>query len=91
MNVIKGIMVGKPQGETYYEEYKAAIIQVVVQEEGLDSLPIFYNVNFGHAKPIGIIPYGIQAELDCKNKTIYLLFYLLGFVLPFSHSDLRMA
>lgn len=22
---------------------------------------------------------------------IYLLFYLLGFVLPFSHSDLRMA
>ena len=70
---IKGIMVGKPQGETYYEEYKAAIIQVVVQEEGLDSLPIFYNVNFGHAKPIGIIPYGIQAELDCKNKTITFL------------------
>ncbi len=73
LNVIKGIMVGKPQGETYYEEYKAAIIQVVVQEEGLDSLPIFYNVNFGHAKPIGIIPYGIQAELDCKNKTITFL------------------
>ena len=48
-------------------------MQVVVNEEHLDNLPIFYNVNFGHAKPIGIIPYGIQAQLDCKNKSIVLL------------------
>lgn len=68
---LKGIMVGKPQGETYYEEYKAAILQVIVNEEKLKDLPIFYNVNFGHAKPIGIIPYGIAAELNCKNKTIF--------------------
>ncbi|MEG0854651.1 MAG: LD-carboxypeptidase [Angelakisella sp.] len=73
LKVIKGVIVGKPQGEQYYEEYKTAITQVVVNEEGLDSLPIFYNVNFGHAKPIGIIPYGITAELDCNNKTIVLL------------------
>ncbi|MEG0943933.1 MAG: LD-carboxypeptidase, partial [Angelakisella sp.] len=66
LKVIKGVIVGKPQGEQYYEEYKTAITQVVVNEEGLDSLPIFYNVNFGHAKPIGIIPYGITAELDCN-------------------------
>lgn len=73
LNIIKGIIVGKPQDETYYEEYKAAIIQVVVTEEHLDNLPIFYNINFGHSKPIGIIPYGIQAELNCKNKSIKLL------------------
>lgn len=73
LNAIRGMIVGKPQGETYYEAYKAAIIQVVVQEEGLTGLPVFYNVNFGHAKPIGIIPYGIQAELNCKNKTITFL------------------
>ncbi|WP_206429465.1 hypothetical protein [Clostridium transplantifaecale] len=36
-------------------------------------LPIFYNVNFGHAKPIAIIPYGIEAELNCENKTIRFL------------------
>lgn len=70
---IKGIIVGKPQGEKYYEEYKAAITQVIVNEEKLHDLPIFYNVNFGHAKPIGIIPYGITAELNCQNKTIMLL------------------
>ncbi|MEG0240475.1 MAG: LD-carboxypeptidase [Anaerorhabdus sp.] len=73
LNVIKGIIVGKPQGEKYYDEYKVAITQVVVNEEHLNDLPIFYNVNFGHSKPIGIIPYGIKAQLDCKNRSIVLL------------------
>lgn len=73
LNVINGIIVGKPQGEKYYNEYKAAITQVVVNEEHLDVLPVFYNVNFGHAKPIGIIPYGIKAQLDCKSKSIVFL------------------
>ena len=73
LKVIRGIIVGKPQGETYYEEYKSAITQVVVREEHLWELPIFYNVNFGHAKPIGVIPYGITAELNCQSKTIVLL------------------
>lgn len=73
LKVINGIIVGKPQNETYYEEYKTAITQIVVNEEHLDNLPILYNVNFGHAKPIGIIPYGINAQLDCENKTFILL------------------
>lgn len=70
---IKGIIVGKPKDEKYYEEYKIAITQVVAKEEKLLNLPIFYNVNFGHAKPIGVIPYGIIAELDCEQKTIIFL------------------
>ena len=45
----------------------------MVDEEKLVNLPIFYNVNFGHAKPIGIIPYGIIAELNCEEKTITFL------------------
>lgn len=73
LNTINGIIVGKPQGEEYYDEYKEAIKQVVANEERLNNLPIFYNVNFGHSKPIGIIPYGIKAELNCKNKSIILL------------------
>ena len=32
-----------------------------------------YNVNFGHSSPIGIIPYGIECELDVDNKKITLL------------------
>ena len=73
LKVIKGIIVGKPQGEIYYEEYKEVIMNVVRNEEKLEDLPIFYNVNFGHAMPIGIIPYGIMAELDCQKKTIKFL------------------
>lgn len=73
LKVLKGIIVGKPQGETYYDEYKAAIMQVVSSEEHLTNLPIFYNVNFGHSMPIGILPYGIMTELNCENKKITLL------------------
>ncbi|HAS73660.1 MAG TPA: LD-carboxypeptidase [Clostridiales bacterium UBA8960] len=73
LSVIKGIIVGKPQGEVYYEEYKKAIKQVVCNEEHLDDLPIFYNANFGHAKPIGIIPYGIMTELNSEERTITFL------------------
>ncbi|MDU1910909.1 LD-carboxypeptidase [Fusobacterium sp.] len=73
LNVINGIIVGKPQGEVFYEEYKTAIKDVVVNEEKLVNLPIFYNINFGHSKPIGIIPYGIVAELNCEEKTITFL------------------
>lgn len=73
LHVINGILVGKPQGEVFYEEYKEAICEVILEEEKLMDLPIFYNVNFGHAKPIGILPYGILTQLDCKQKTITFL------------------
>ncbi len=73
LKVLSGIIVGKPQGEQYYEEYKEAILKVVTHEEHLCDLPIIYNVNFGHAMPIGVIPYGIRAELDCNEKRITLL------------------
>lgn len=73
LKVINGIIVGKPQGEVYYDEYKREILRVVAEEEGLTDLPIFYNINIGHAKPIGIIPYGIMAELNCEEKTITFL------------------
>lgn len=73
LKVINGIIVGKPQGEVYYEEYKDVIKQVISVEEHLDELPIIYNVNIGHAAPIGILPYGIMAEINCEEKTITLL------------------
>ena len=73
LGALKGIIVGKPKDETYYEEYKEAILQVVKIEEKLHDLPVFYNVNFGHARPIGILPYGIQVELYCDRKSITFL------------------
>ena len=71
-NVAKGIIVGKPQSEKYYEEYKE-VYRKVLKEFGREDMPVLYNVNFGHSEPIGIIPYGIECELDMDNKKITLL------------------
>lgn len=71
-NVAKGIIVGKPKEEKYYEEYKE-VYRKVLKEFGREDMPVLYNVNFGHSSPIGIIPYGIECELDVDNKTITLL------------------
>ena len=66
---ISGIVVGKPQDEAYYEEYKPILVDVV----GNKNLPILYNVNFGHAHPKCILPYGAMAELDLDNKKITII------------------
>lgn len=73
LKAIRGIIVGKPQGEVYYEEYKAVIRQVICHEEKRPDLPVLYNINIGHACPIGILPCGIQVELNCEEKTITVL------------------
>lgn len=72
LNVAKGIIVGKPQNEKYYEEYKD-VYRKVLKEFNRTDMPVLYNVNFGHSSPIGIIPYGINCELDVDNKKITLL------------------
>ncbi len=71
-NVAKGIIVGKPKEEKYYEEYKE-VYRKALKEFNREDMPVLYNVNFGHSSPIGIIPYGIECELDVNNKKITLL------------------
>lgn len=63
---VKGILVGKPMNEKYYEEYKEVYRKVVAN---LDT-HVLYNVNFGHSIPRCIIPYGAKAIIDCDNKKI---------------------
>lgn len=66
---INGIIVGKPQNEVYYEEYKDVWRQVVDNSK----LPILYNVNFGHATPRTILPYGAEASINAEKQEIILL------------------
>jgi len=68
-DAVSGILVGKPQDEQYYEEYKKIYAEVIENRK----LPILYNVNFGHATPRCVIPYGIEAEVDMEEKRITLL------------------
>lgn len=71
-DVIKGIVVGKPQDEKYYEEYKE-VYKSVMKEYNCSNLPILYNVNFGHAYPIGILPLGTEVQVNYDDKKINLL------------------
>ena len=66
-DVVNGVLVGKPQDEAYYQEYKDILIRVIDNEK----LPIVYNVNFGHAMPRCALQYGAVAKVDMKQKKIY--------------------
>lgn len=61
---ICGILFGKPQDECFYEEYKKEL------QHEIHSLPILYNVNFGHAYPHSLLPYGAKATFHAKEKEI---------------------
>ncbi|MCT4565348.1 MAG: LD-carboxypeptidase [Maledivibacter sp.] len=65
---ICGLIIGKPQDEKYYEEYKEQYLKVIRDEAKRSDLPIIYNMNFGHTAPMCILPYGVEAEIDCDNK-----------------------
>ncbi|MFT8424131.1 MAG: S66 peptidase family protein [Liquorilactobacillus sp.] len=63
--VIKAIISGKPQNNVYYEEYQEKL-QMVAEKH---NLPVLMNVNFGHAYPRTLIPYGCMAKIDFNKKT----------------------
>ena len=73
LQVLNGIIVGKPTYPDKYERYKSVFKQVVGFEAGLPNLPILYNVNVGHAYPIGVFPLGLTYEIDCDRKTLRLM------------------
>ena len=68
---LSGILVGRPGGEVPPErfgEYDEVILQVVAVEEGLTELPIVTGMDYGHTDPMFVLPYGVQAEIDCDRQ-----------------------
>ena len=65
-DVVSGVLVGKPQNETYYEEYKT----ILLEEITMPNLPIVYNLNIGHAMPRCIIPFGVNAVVNTDEQLI---------------------
>lgn len=65
-DVVSGVLVGKPMDETYVEEYKRHLIDVI----GDPRLPVVCNINIGHAEPRCIIPFGVEAVVDAEKKVI---------------------
>ena len=68
-NSVSGILVGKPMNENYYEEYKTVWRDAVNDP----ALPILYNVNFGHAAPRAILPYGAKVRVNARTQEIQFL------------------
>lgn len=66
LSSVKGIIVGKPMDEAYYDEYKEVYKRVF---SDLDT-PVLFNVNFGHATPRTILPYDAEVTVDYDNKKI---------------------
>ena len=72
LNKINGIIVGKPQDEVYYEEYKEIYLKIL-KEFNCQNLAIIYNINIGHAFGTGLLPLGIEYEIDLNQMTIKFL------------------
>lgn len=63
---VNGVLAGKPMDETYAEEYRELLTEVI----GRPELPIVFNVNIGHAMPRCIMPFGIEATVDAEKQII---------------------
>ena len=76
MGKLSGILVGRPGGQVPPEkfgEYDEVLLQVVAEEEGLADLPIITRMDFGHTDPMFVLPYGVEAEIDCDRQQFAIL------------------
>ncbi len=68
---LSGILFGRPGGQLPLEkhaEYDKALLDVVAEETGMGDLPVIAGMDFGHTDPMFVLPYGIQAEIDCAAQ-----------------------
>jgi len=69
--LISGILFARPGGQVAPEkfpDYDQALLQVVVEENGLTDLPIITGMDFGHTDPMFVLPLGVQAEVNCEQR-----------------------
>ncbi|MBC9934052.1 S66 family peptidase [Chitinophaga qingshengii] len=67
-----GIIFGRPYDNCYAAEYETELLKVL-DEEGLDELPVITQMDFGHTAPSFTLPYGRLAEINSPDKTFSIL------------------
>lgn len=65
-DVVSGVLVGKPQNEIYFNEYK----NILLEETENNDISIVFNLNIGHATPRCIIPLGVDATINTNDQVI---------------------
>ena len=66
LSSVKGVIIGKPIDEKYYDEYKEVIKKVFSDL----NTPVLYNMNFGHSVPRCVLPYDMDVTIDYDNKKV---------------------
>jgi muramoyltetrapeptide carboxypeptidase LdcA involved in peptidoglycan recycling len=79
MGILKrlaGVLFARPGGQVppgKFEEYDRVLLQVITEEEGLTGLPLVTGMDFGHTDPMFVLPYGVQARIDCDHQRFEIL------------------
>ncbi|AXE60712.1 carboxypeptidase [[Mycoplasma] phocae] len=64
---LEGVIIGKPQNEKYFEEYKNLFSTFFSKYKNLS---VVYNINIGHAYPKMILQLLGKIEIDVNNQEI---------------------
>jgi muramoyltetrapeptide carboxypeptidase LdcA involved in peptidoglycan recycling len=73
---LSGVLFDRPGGRIApkrFGEYDQAVLNIVVEEEGLTDLPVITRIDFGHTAPMCVLPYGVLAEIDCGAQRFSIL------------------
>jgi muramoyltetrapeptide carboxypeptidase LdcA involved in peptidoglycan recycling len=73
---LSGLLFARPGGQVppeKFEEYDKVLLQIVAEEAGLSDLPLVTGMDFGHTDPMFVLPYGIQAKIDCDRHQFEIL------------------
>ncbi len=73
---LSAILFGRPGGNVpleQFDDYDQAILQVVALEQGLTTLPVITQMDFGHTDPMFVLPYGVMAEVDCHKQQVAII------------------
>ena len=70
LQAVRGILFGRPYGEeSSFDAHDMALLEVCRELE-LESLPLVTQMDFGHTDPMFVIPYGVEAEIDCDRQQL---------------------
>lgn len=73
---LSAILLGRPGGDIpprQFDDYDKILQEVVAEEQGLADLPLVTRMDFGHTDPMFVLPYGVQAEIDCVSQRFAIL------------------
>ena len=73
---INGILFSKPGGKNIFAdrfvEYDKAILRIL-EEYGIQKIPVVTNMDFGHTDPMWTLPYGCLTKIDPLRQSVTLL------------------